>query len=583
MLMNSYIIAARENRERLWAAITYSYLALLVLFHLIFFLRFWKHVHFLGTNLPISLTLAAVAGVLAGTYFYTYKFFKDDFYFFVFVSWIANAIYLIPELNGPAPGESNYPQYRIGIFALSLLSSGSLLLAIFSPGKKEFQKGSWIITGISVGVLCSAFSYALMKRLSLSPALLPGVIFSFGVLWGVGGMSRTRLGLEKSGGKEQLLSTTFYVYAVLQFVYPFHPWLQARGIESIPFLIAQLAKVGNAISMQGLLQSAIAYRDSRRDEEIRNSQTEIRIKQAELIAQEEKLSSKSQFVELGMLASSIKHDVNTPLATMGFDIQTLRARFQNDNRIIKKLDSLEESMERIYAIVKVVDIFRGDRVFYNRDKFMSKASMLEVVHRAVRSVKNEKEELKQSNPNKKITVEGRESFVRAYVPMLEQAIVNIIKNGLEAIDESGRQGGLISVRVAPTEIPETEPSRWVKVEIEDNGCGIPLENMSRLTSLFTTRSQKKPNSGIGLFIGKKILDIHDGRISFESTVGEGTKVTMLLPEWKALIKHKSTEQVSGTVTDTRQSLLEASLDSEPRTEGAQSESTQTSTDPGEHV
>jgi hypothetical protein len=70
--------------------------------------------------------------------------------------------------------------------------------------------------------------------------------------------------------------------------------------------------------------------------------------------------------------------------------------------------------------------------------------------------------------------------------------------------------------------------------------------MDKLTTIFTTRGDKKPNSGIGLFIGKKVLDIHDGEIEFESTVGEGTIVTLLLPEWNALQKKEGTEQIHKT-------------------------------------
>lgn len=591
--MNSYIVEAQAKKARRWETIRYMCFGLLI-FHLIFFIYFGPDINFGGGDLLFSLSAAAVAGVLAGTYFYTYRSFKDPFYFFIFLSWLANSFYLIPDVNGPKspPGSQGYFSYKIGVYVLSLISSLVFIPAIFTPGKKRATKWTYLL-GVAIGaILLVVDCYLIIKTLpervggasdeqtTLAWILLPGSVLSFALIWAVGEVSKARLREEDRGWKRQLLPITFYLYAALQFIYPITPFRETLGKQAMlaPFLIAQLAKVGNVLSILAVLQSAIAYKDLRRDKELRD----IRIKEAELKAEAEKIEKKSQFVELGMLASSIKHDVNTPLATMSFDIGAMKNRFQHDTEIIKKLERLEESMERIYAIVKVVDILRGDKAFFDRDQFMSKTSIFEVVHRAVRSVKNEKSELKLKDSKNTIKVEGREIWGRAYGPMLEQVVVNIIKNSLEAISEAGRERGLIKIRVGPTEIPESDYSRWVKVEISDNGCGIPEENIGKLTTLFTTRADKKPNSGIGLFIGKKILDIHNGEIKFESKLGEGTKVTLLLPEWNALQKAEETHQSAERITETNGSpTLDIPVDKDVESEVAYSQTTETSDISGE--
>jgi signal transduction histidine kinase len=363
--------------------------------------------------------------------------------------------------------------------------------------------------------------------------MLPSSAVSFFLLWAVGISLMIRLSASSPKWIGRTLWSSYVVYALLQLTYPFTVYM----VDHLPlFLIAQVAKVVNAIAMTGALQSAMVHKEAVQSQQIAGAAQEMKLKRAELEAQEEKLQSKEQFVKLGMLASAIKHDVVTPLATMEFDLQALRDQFQHDHKSTRRLDSLTYSKDRIEAIVKVVDIFRGDKAFFDRDQFMTKAGMMEIAHRAVRSVKNEKEELKQNDPAIRIKVTGREVWVRAYVPMLEQVLVNIIKNGIEAIEEVKRVPGRIFVNVGTTDRPNTPYSRWVKVEIQDNGCGIPPENISKLTTIFTTRSDKKPNSGIGLFIGNSILGIHNGEIQFDSTVGEGTVVTILLPEWNALQK-----------------------------------------------
>jgi signal transduction histidine kinase len=133
-----------------------------------------------------------------------------------------------------------------------------------------------------------------------------------------------------------------------------------------------------------------------------------------------------------------------------------------------------------------------------------------------------------------------EFFVRAYTPMIEQMVVNLFKNGIEAIRETGRDNGVFTITVntirkVPEELASQnqlkEFTKWVRVEIEDTGCGIPPENLPKLTSLFTTKKDRKPNSGIGLFIARILIKIHDGCIDIKSVLGKGTTVLLYLPEW----------------------------------------------------
>jgi signal transduction histidine kinase len=125
---------------------------------------------------------------------------------------------------------------------------------------------------------------------------------------------------------------------------------------------------------------------------------------------------------------------------------------------------------------------------------------------------------------------------------MEQMLVNLLKNGIEAIRETGKDRGVITIRIAAIKhIPPEEAAdynlkpwaKWVKIEIEDNGCGIPAENLGKLTSLFTTKTDRKANGGIGLYIAMRLLKIHEGCMGINSTEGKGTTITLYLPEWAA--------------------------------------------------
>lgn len=540
MLLQDYTPEEVEEKADRWLTKKRVSLAFIFVVYGLFFLYFQKFfIKFVeefqekgrGSNFAYSISMAAVAMIIAGTYFYAYRFFTENFYFFIFISWVANALYLIPDLNGAEASDGIYRSYRIGILLVSLISTGFIWLAIRSRGERKPARSKWTPVMV-LAVVLTMVDAALISRLDASSkegadflwlALwsLPFQVVSFVIIWRVGDHLYTRLGDASRSGKAYRIAQTFRAYALLQFIYPFVPYLQSkhRHVLLIPFLVAQILKVVNAVLMMGVLQST-------RDREIEAANFA-------LVESEEKLKRRNQLAELGALAASIKHDITTPLATMGGHIQKIKERFQHNKEIVGKMEKLEQSMDRIAATVDVVDIVRGDATFYDRDKFMDKASMLEIVHRAVRSVKDEKPPMLSKTF---IKVEGREVFVRAFIPMLEQVVVNVIKNALEAIGEAGRERGLISIRVNTIDLPKSKYSRWVRVVVEDNGCGIPPENVDRLTTLFTTRSDKKPNSGIGLFMGKKIMGIHSGRIDFKSTADENTTVTLLLPEWKAFQK-----------------------------------------------
>lgn len=501
-------------------------------------------------QLPFSISLAAVALIVAGTYFYAYRHFGQNFYFYLFVSWVANAIYLIPEINGPSVNWSDESidwtvkqqvfSYRIGVLLLSLIPTAFEVLALMSLGEKKKDQLKWrniyfsirptawmnILIGAIPGTVLVVFILASSDQarldVNLGWWLLPGSIISYIILCAIGDNLKIRLtGIDDK--RKGRLALTFYIYGALQFTYPITPFLKDLHLLSIPFLIAQVSKVINAILMMGSLQAA-------RDKE-------IEIVNKELADKEKKLESQARLADLGILAASIKHDINTPLATMGSHIDTIKNKFPNNTELIKRMDKLDQSITRISAIANIVDIIRGDNNLMDREALMVKAEMIRMVESAVELVKKEKVPI---IGNTVIKTKGQKSYVRALVPLLEQMLVNIIKNGLEAIVEAKRENGLISVDVNTIKVQDSKYSRWVKVEISDNGCGIPEEHIEKLATGFTTRGEKKANSGVGLSTGKRIIGIHGGKISFKSKVGEGTTVTILLPEWHAF--QKATKQ-----------------------------------------
>ena len=105
--------------------------------------------------------------------------------------------------------------------------------------------------------------------------------------------------------------------------------------------------------------------------------------------------------------------------------------------------------------------------------------------------------------------------VRADEADLQHALINLLLNAIEASTEGG------SVRV------ELRSGSSVQIRVEDDGCGIPAEDLDRIFEPFT--SLRQGGTGLGLFLSKEFVQRWGGEITVESASGRGSVFEILLP------------------------------------------------------
>jgi signal transduction histidine kinase len=439
---------------------------------------------------------------MTGLNVYASRFYRDVFYQFLALGWFANAIYI--GLEASFPLLDNDLPHALHVYIFSLISILPFWFGSFvtKGGDLPWRKylapmmgwGFWLVSSY---ILCTYLTKSWWPNGSFEKRFmvdsLGGIVFSSWVFFQTAKALEGRLNYSTHGKWATIFPLTFYVYAFLQ---PFYLLRLASWFHSLTyavFAIALLTKITNSVS-----SLSIIFRDV-----------------AEV---EHRLTERNWLADLGALTASIEHDVRNPLQIIDNKIAEMRRKYQANDDILSRLKEIEAQNVRIFATTEIIPVLRGEEEYYTQ--FMEKVSIRDIVLKSVRAVKEE-----MNTDNIHFSSDDRILFVKGYRPMLQQAVVNILKNAIEAIQEGKVERGLVRISWSLVD-------GQVQIAFIDNGAGISPENIGKVTSLFTTKKEKKPNSGIGLFITDRIVDFHRGKLLFESEgAGKGATVSVFLPVW----------------------------------------------------
>jgi len=292
-------------------------------------------------------------------------------------------------------------------------------------------------------------------------------------------------------------------------------------------------------------QAILVARDitARKDAEAERDYMEIQLRQAQ------KLES------IGQLAAGIAHEINTPTQYIGDNTVFLREAFQTLGRVLEAQRGCLERHEQGEGLPG--DLARVRRISQEADLDFLQAEIpkaitqtLEGVQRVTRIVGAMKEFSHPGSDAKTQTDLNRaiESTVTVcrnewkYVADLEldlapelplvlcypgefnQAILNLVINAAQAIEAKGEPTkGRIGIRTR-------QVGHQVEIQVQDTGCGIPQPIRARVFDPFFTTKPIGKGTGQGLSIVQLVIvGKHQGSVSVESEVGQGTTFTLRLP------------------------------------------------------
>ncbi|GKU77957.1 ATP-binding protein [Paenibacillus sp. L3-i20] len=225
-----------------------------------------------------------------------------------------------------------------------------------------------------------------------------------------------------------------------------------------------------------------------------------RRKNEELLLNAEKLSI------AGQLAAGIAHEIRNPLTSLKGFMQLMSTGRIHNSRYYAIMNS---ELVRIESIISELLMLSKPQVYeyIHIDLCQLMNGMIDELS-STAQLYNVK--LVQNTYNHPVWVEGVEN-------QLKQVFINVMKNAIESMEE----GGTVHIKLS------MEENNLISVTIQDEGSGIPEEQLTRIGQPFYTTKDK--GTGLGLMVTYKIIDNHKGSIEAESELGVGTTFTIRLP------------------------------------------------------
>ncbi|MBD3391614.1 MAG: PAS domain-containing protein [Chitinivibrionales bacterium] len=236
----------------------------------------------------------------------------------------------------------------------------------------------------------------------------------------------------------------------------------------------------------------------------------------------EQLMRSEKLASIGIMTAGIAHEMNNPLSGIsGTAVNLLKmpAKYGLNEKGLERMTMILECAARATMIMK--DLLRFSQ---KQDMVRMPTDMAALIPKAASSVH----------------IPGTSRITRIYdfpedLPRvrcdpskIEQVIVNVITNATQAILEKRRSSGNASADEEKIHVAARHDGNEVRIDIEDNGIGIPADMASKIFDPFFTTRSPGEGTGLGLSICHRIVEEHQGRMSAGTKEGL-TTISIILP------------------------------------------------------
>ncbi len=233
--------------------------------------------------------------------------------------------------------------------------------------------------------------------------------------------------------------------------------------------------------------------------------------------QEEQLERTARLVTMGEMASTLAHELNQPLAAISNYCAGCITRMQSAGW---KPEDVSGAMQKAQAQAeRAGKIIRNIREFVKKSEpHRSAVRITDIIDSALAFA-----EIDARRLGARIVSETAPELPAVFADrvMIEQVVLNLVRNGLDAMESTPAAQRVLTVRA------RTTSAHTVEVAVADRGCGIGEEERTRLFMPFYTT--KPEGMGMGLNICRTIVEFHDGRLVVDTNPEGGTIFAFTLP------------------------------------------------------
>jgi PAS domain S-box-containing protein len=232
-----------------------------------------------------------------------------------------------------------------------------------------------------------------------------------------------------------------------------------------------------------------------------------------LRAMEEELRRLDRLAALGRFAAAVAHEIRNPLAAIGAGVDFLGSSLSEEKQ--SDVERLRSEVARLNRIV--TDLLVPARTQPLETRAVPVAELVDRACQAVEPMAREKGvrvDLGPSAPSRGFTID-------VDADRLLQVLLNLVRNAVEA----SAAGQAVEIG---WELDETGSRPLARIWVRDHGAGIAQQHIPHIFEPFY--STKAGGTGLGLYVSHSVVEQHSGKLTVESSPGEGTTFTMNLPQ-----------------------------------------------------
>jgi C4-dicarboxylate-specific signal transduction histidine kinase len=204
----------------------------------------------------------------------------------------------------------------------------------------------------------------------------------------------------------------------------------------------------------------------------------------------------------GELAAGVAHQLNQPLTAVANDLEASTSLLRRRNGDAQIIELLDHAMAQVMHAGGVLDHLR--QFIRKREPAFVAADLREVVAGALTLLRSD---LEREGVAAELNLGSQPLLVRVDTILIEQLIVNLVQNAVEALAESTHGQKRLQIRAA------ARGTESVELTITDSGRGIGQAKDHLFEPFFTTKTD---GLGMGLVISRSIAEAHDGEVSVSS-------------------------------------------------------------------